>query len=357
MRIKLLGLIVALALALFFVWRVYFSSPLPPPSPPPAAAAPVMPPTPVVAARVLSERVEETADAVGGLDASDSVALRPEIAGRVSAIRFTEGQKVKAGEVLVDLDAEEQRANLAQSEAQAQMDKLSFQRIRDIRAKNLVSQQQCDEALAKLKNSEALRERDRVRLAKTRLLAPFDGVLGLRSVSVGDYVAPGQALVNLESLEPIRLDFMLPEKYAARLKRGERVEAQVDAWPGKTFKGAIHAIDPRLDEAARALRVRAHLPNAGHELKPGMAAQVRLQLGGARLALFAPEQAIVAKGSQTFVYRTKDGKAVATPVKIGMRRPGWVEIAEGLSEGEEIVVDGQIKLRDGTQVNVVKETP
>lgn len=356
MRIKLLASIGALALISFFIWRHYCSAPAAPPPPPPAAIA--LPPSPAVTATARSERVEDIAEAVGGLEAHDSVALRPEIAGRVSAVRFEEGRKVKAGEVLVELDPEEQRANLAQSEAQANLDNVSFQRIRDIRAKKLVSQQEYDEALAKLKNSEAARDRDRVRLSKTRLLAPFDGVLGLRAVSVGDYVAPGQTLVNLESLDPIRADFMLPEKYAARLKPGERVEAEVDAWPGKIFKGAVHAVDPRLDQAARAVRVRAHLPNAAGALKPGMAVRVRVRLGGERPALFVPEQAIVARGSQTSVYRAQHGKAVATPVKIGMRRPGWVEIADGLSEGEEIVVDGQIKLRDGAPIQIVrKEKP
>jgi membrane fusion protein (multidrug efflux system) len=308
---------------------------------------------PVQAARIVREAVAAKVEAVGGLDAVESVVLRPEIAGRIAALHFNEGQKVKAGTLLVELDAAEQRANLAQSEAQQTMDSLSFERIQAIRAKNLVSQQQYDEAWAKLKNTEALRERDRVRLSKMRLNAPFEGVLGLRQVSVGDYVAPGQALVNLEALDPVRLDFQIPEKYAALAHPGQKVEMQTDAWPGRVFTGQVHAVDPRLNDATRAVKVRAYLPNPDLALKPGMSCGARLLLGGERPVLFAPEEALVAKGSQALLYRVENGKAVMTPVATGMRKPGWVEISEGAHEGDLIVTQGQLKLRDGAPVQVL----
>ena len=348
---KLFGLLV-LGLALFFGWRWYAQHSVKPAPPPPVTQAkpPQAMAMPVLTAQAKREKVSAKIDAVGDLMAGESVVLRPEIVGRVSAIRFEEGQKVKAANVLIELNAEEQRSAYAQSQASLKLEEESFKRIRDVRARNLVSQQQYDESLARLENATALLERDRVRLAKTQLSAPFDGILGLRQVSLGDYVSPGQALVNLESVDPIKLDFKLAEKYASKLVKGLKLEVRVDAWPGRVFRGEIQAVDPRLDEATRTVKVRARLSNPDLALKPGMFANIVLDLGHLREALFVPEQAVQAKGSTAMVFRVIDGKAVITPVKTGERRTGFVEISDGIKEGDPIVIDGQIKLRDGMPV-------
>ncbi len=348
---KLIGLLV-LGLALFFGWRWYAQPSVKPTPPPPVTQTkpPQAMAMPVLTAPAKREKVSAKIDAVGDLMAGESVVLRPEIVGRVSSIRFEEGQKVKAGDVLIELNAEEQRSAYAQSQASLKLEEESFKRIRDVRARNLVSQQQYDESLARLENATALLERDRVRLAKTQLSAPFDGILGLRQVSLGDYVSPGQALVNLESVDPIKLDFKLAEKYASKLVKGLKLEVRVDAWPGRVFRGEIQAVDPRLDEATRTVKVRARLSNPDLALKPGMFANIVLDLGHLRDALFVPEQAVQAKGSTAMVFRVIDGKAVVTPVKTGERRTGFVEITDGIKEGDPIVIDGQIKLRDGMPV-------
>jgi len=218
-----------------------------------------------------------------------------------------------------------------------------------------VSQQQYDESLARLQNAQALLERDRVRLARTQLFAPFDGILGLRQVSLGDYVSPGQALVNLESVDPIKLDFKLAEKYASKVVKGLKLEVSVDAWPDRVFRGEVQAVDPRLDEATRTVKVRARLPNPDLALKPGMFARIVLDLGHLREALFVPEQAVQAKGSTSMLFRIVNGKAVLSPVKTGERRSGSVEITEGIKDGDWIVIDGQIKLRDGMPVIQLKQ--
>ncbi len=317
---------------------------------PTAGPPPAMMALPVKAAQARLEKVSAKLEAVGDLQAGESIVLRPEIAGRVSAIRFEEGHKARAGDVLVELNAEEQRSAYAQSEAALKLEQESFKRIKEVRAKNLVSQQQYDESFAKLQNAQAVLERDRVRLARTQLFAPFDGILGLRQVSLGEYVSPGQALVNLESVDPVKLDFKLAEKYAAHVVKGLKFEVDVDAWPGRTFHGEIQAVDPRLDEGTRTVKVRARLPNHDLALKPGMFARITLDLGHVRDALFVSEQAVLAKGSASMLFRIVDGKALLTPVTTGERRPGFVEISTGLKPGDWIVIDGQIKLRDGAPV-------
>ncbi len=274
---KLLGMLL-LALAAWFAWRGFSQQGGKPASVPAASGPPPVMALPVKAAQARRETVSARVEAVGDLVAGESVVLRPEIVGRVSAIRFEEGRRVKAGDLLIELNADEQRSAVAQSEAAAHVEQASFERIREVRARNLVSQQQYDESLARLKNAQAMLERDRVRLSKTQLHAPFDGILGLRQVSLGDYVSAGQALVNLESLDPIKLDFKLPEKYAGRVARGQKLEVGVDAWPRRVFTGEIQAVDPRLDEATRTVKARARLANADLALKPGMFARIVLDL-------------------------------------------------------------------------------
>jgi membrane fusion protein (multidrug efflux system) len=316
----------------------------------PAASSPGVLQVSVAEAR--REMVEQFLDAVGSLLADESVMVRPEIVGRIQSLHFREGERVRAGQLLVELNADEQAAALAQMEAQEALERQSLARLRDMRGKKLISEQLYDEALARWKDAGAQRERERVRLARTRIVAPFAGVIGLRRVSVGDYVAPGQDLVNLEAIDAIKLDFNVPEKYAALIRAGMKLTVAVDAWPDRNFEGAVLAIDPRVDEATRTLRLRARCPNSDHALKPGMFARVRLRVGERMEAVFVPEQALQAKGSQSFVYRIEDGKASATPVKTGRRRPGSVEIVEGLQGGERVVVEGLQKVMDGMAVSI-----
>lgn len=321
-----------------------------------AEAAPRMQAYPVKAVSAWRESSSAIVATVGSLMADESVVLRPEIAGRIAAFHFSEGQRVKVGDTLVELNADEQRAALAQIEAQENLERQSFKRIQAMRDRNLISQQLFDEAVARWKNAAAQLERDRVRLAKTRVVAPFSGVLGLRQVSIGDYVSPGQALINLEAIDPIKLDFKIPEKYAGQASSGLKIEAKVDAYAGRTFVGAVYAVDAKIDESTRTVKLRARLPNSDHALKPGMFARIELNLETTRDSVFVPEQAVMAKGSQAFVFLVEEGKAVMTAVKTGQRRPGSVEIVDGLAGGEWIVTDGQLKLRDGMAVSLLHQT-
>jgi membrane fusion protein (multidrug efflux system) len=351
-RTKALALILlVLSVAGLAYWRSMQSTGQP--VTPAPAAQPARPPTGVRVAVVWRETIDEDLQAVGSLLADEAIVLRPEIAGRIEAIRFSEGARVAAGDVLFELNASENRAMLAQTEAQQLLDRQNFERVKEMRQKNLASAQQYDEVLAKLKYSNASVDKERIRLEKMVLRAPFAGVVGLRQVAIGDYVTEGQALVNLEALNPIKLDFKLPERYAAFVRVGLPLTIKVEAYPGRDFGGVVYAIDPRLDEATRTLKVRARLPNESLLLKPGMFATIRLGLKGTRNALFVPEQSVMMKGSDAYVYRLADGKAVLTPVNTGLRRKGNVEVSSGLTAGDRVVTDGQTKLRDGVPVSIV----
>ena len=315
-----------------------------------------MPPLPVKAAPVTRTTLNVEVTAVGTLRADETVMVRPEIAGRVETIHFREGQKIRQGEPLVTLDQEEYQAQLASSAAQLALEQSSYRRLQDMDRQQLASQQNLDEAKAKLDTARAQQELNRVRLSKTVIRAPFDGMIGLRKISPGAYVKPGDDIVALESLGAMKLDFRVPETYLARLAVDQRLAARVDAYPEQSFEGTIYAIEPALDEETRTVLLRARLPNPDNKLRPGLFARVSLILERRENALVVPEQAIVPVGQTTFVYRVVDGKAVMTPVKLGLRRPGLVEILEGLSAGDLVVTDGQLKIRDGAAVQVLPPT-
>ena len=313
-------------------------------------SAPAAPKVMVKIARVWQERIDQEVGAVGTLAANEAVLIRPEIAGRIQTIHFREGTNVRAGDPLFVLNTDESRAALAQSEAQQELDRQNFERVKEMRQRNLASAQQYDEVSAKLKYSNASVEKERVRLEKLVIRAPFNGVVGLRRVSVGDYVKEGDALVNFEALNPVKLDFKVPEKYAGSIRTGLVVTVSVEAFADRSFKGEIYAIDPRLDEATRTLQIRARIPNENLLLRPGMFTRVRLGLRAMRDANFIPEQALMLKGSTAYVFRVIDGKAALSPVTTGRRRKGSVEILAGLAAGDSVVTDGQTKLRDGMAV-------
>ncbi len=315
-----------------------------------------MPPLPVKAAPATRTTLNVEVTAVGTLRADETVMVRPEIAGRVETIHFREGQKIRQGEPLVTLDQEEYQAQLASSAAQLALEQSSYRRLQDMDRQQLASQQNLDEAKAKLDTARAQQELNRVRLSKTVIRAPFDGMIGLRKISPGAYVKPGDDIVALESLGAMKLDFRVPETYLARLAVDQRLAARVDAYPEQSFEGTIYAIEPALDEETRTVLLRARLPNPHNQLRPGLFARVSLILERRENALVVPEQAIVPVGQTTFVYRVVDGKAVMAPVKLGLRRPGLVEILEGLSAGDQVVTDGQLKIRDGAAVQVLPPT-
>lgn len=324
------------------------------PSAPGVASEPGKAAPPILVATALPEKraVDDSIHALGSLRAEESVLISPEIAGRIARVHFDEGQRVGAGAPLFDLDAAELRAALEKSRAQELLDRLSFERVENLSKRNLASPQQYDETHARWLVSRAAASQDETRLAKTRLAAPFAGIVGLRKVSVGEVVQPGQPLADLEALDRLKVDFRIPEEFAGQLHPGQGLHVVVDAFPGRTFTGEVYALDPRLDDQARAILVRGRLENPDGMLRPGMFARLTLILSAGREALFVPEHAVTGLGSRQFVFVVEGGKAARREVKIGAHRDGAVEILDGLAADAAVVVDGQMKLRDGALVAV-----
>jgi membrane fusion protein, multidrug efflux system len=309
--------------------------------------------TSVETVEVRAGTVRHQVHAVGSLRADESVVMRFEIPGRIAEIRFTEGETIAQGSELIALDATELRARLAESSAAVKLDTLSFERAQDLLKKELISRQQYDEAVATLSASRARQAVDEARLAQATLRAPFNGVLGLRHVSPGEYVQPGQEIVGLDAIDPLKVDFRIPEAEGARLRTGQPLLLRVDAFPGREIAGHVYAIAPRVDEATRTVAVRGQVPNPGHELRPGMFARVALVIEERTDALLIPEEAVVPAAAGQFVFRVADGHAVRTPVILGRRQGGEVEVLRGLSPGDRVVTAGQTKIGDGAPVTVL----
>ena len=315
------------------------------------------PAIPVKIAPVKIGTVSDEITTIGTLRAEESVVIRSEIAGRVLSIHFTEGQQVSQGDKLVTLDPAEYQAQREESTVAVQLNQLNFERVKDLYNKQLSSRQAYDEAQAKLEESRALQALDQVRLDKTVIRAPFDGVLGLRQISPGAYIQPGQDLVTLAKTDSIKLDFRVSERFLPQIHVGQPVKVTVDAYPNQTFIGKVYASEVSVDEETRTLLLRANLPNTSGELKPGMFARVALVLEERHHALLIPEQALVPQGNENLVFKIVEGKALLTKVTLGQRRAGEVEIVAGLSTTAQVVTDGQIKLHDGMSVIMLPNTP
>lgn len=311
-----------------------------------------MPPMPVEVATVTRGPLATTLTASGSLLANEAVMLRPEIIGRVGEIRFREGEAVVKGAELIVLDRTEWRARVAESQAQLELAKLSFDRSQELLKKNLISQQLYDEAAAKFNVAQAQHLVNQERMNKASLRAPFAGVMGLRKVSPGDYVQPGQDLVEIVDHHTLKLDFQVPEIYLAQMRPGLPLTLLTDAYPGKTFQGEVYAVAPDVKVSSRSIAVRGTVKNPDKLLRAGLFAYVTIQLSS-REALLIPEQALWPMGNQQQVYKIADGKAQLTPVKIGQRLHGTVEIVDGLAEGDQIVTAGQMKIMPGAAVHPV----
>jgi membrane fusion protein (multidrug efflux system) len=315
-------------------------------------------PVPVEAQPVRVGPAETTIDAVGTLVSNESVVVQPEVAGRVTAINFAEGVTVPKGTVLVELDSSIERAELAQAEAQRSLARTNFERAKELRRNNAGTQRALDEAEAALRTADAAIDLAQARLDKRKLLAPFEARAGLRHVSPGEFVTAGTEIVNLEQINPLKVDFRVPELFLPAVAEGQRIVVAIDAFPDQPFTGVVKALDPLIDRTGRALVVRAEIKNEALKLRPGLFARVRLTLAERQNAVFVPEQAVQPQGDRQFVFKlvdAGDGKQVAklTQVELGSRRKGEAEVRDGLAAGDVIVTAGLLKIRDGVPVQVL----
>ena len=317
----------------------------------------------VEVAKVKAVALQDDAQAVGTLKSRQSVMLRPEVAGRVSQIAFADGARVRKGQLLVQLDDVLQRAELSQAQAQVSIARANLKRNQELLAEKFVAPRVVEESQASLQVAEAQMALAQARLGRMRIVAPFDGTVGIRNVNLGDYVKDGADLVNLEDSSSLYVDFRVPERFQGKLATGQRVKVELDALPGQVFQAKVQALDPLVDANGRSVAVRAVLPGVGQSpLRPGMFARTTTVFSVSDAALVVPEEAIVPQGGKQFVFVLDaqgegDAKKLLSrkvEVKLGVRNNGQVQLVSGVKEGDTVVVAGQQRLqKDGTEVRVV----
>lgn len=319
-----------------------------------AAARKPPPPATVAVSEVREETWPTYLGAVGSLAPVAGIDVTNEVPGKVSAIRFESGAFAEAGQLLVELDASADLAELEGLLAAQRLAQVKFDRLAELLPKKSASKADYDEAKALLDVAEAAAEAKRAVIAKKKVLAPFTGRLGIRKVDLGQYLPPGSPIVPLEALNPIYVDFSLPERHLASLAVGQKVLVAVQAYPGETFEGRIRALNPGIEEGTRTLKVRAALDNAQERLRPGMFAEVQVLLAADRRVLTVPDTAITYApyGDSVFlVLSGEQGLSVQRrQVATGETRQGRVAVASGLALGDRVVSAGQVKLRNGMPV-------
>ncbi len=311
-----------------------------------------MPPLPVETATVELQPLVSGLQTVGSLRADESVVVRPEIAGRIQRIHFTEGGNVVAGQPLFTLDGSLAQADLNEANANLENSRRAAARAGQLSKDKLIAQADYDRARATLGVDQARVASARTSLSKMTLRAPFSGQVGLREVSVGEYVNAGQELVTLVRLDPIEVDFSVPEGALSQLSRGQKISITVDGSPNDRFGGEVVAIDPSIDVNSRSIKLRAQIANPDGRLRPGQFAKLILQDEANAKGLLVPEQALMQAGEERFVYTVVDGAAKRTVVKTGARVPGKVQVVEGLKAGDVVITAGQAKpmMHEGAKV-------
>jgi len=309
--------------------------------------------TPVFVTETKLAIIEDRIEALGTLRANESVELTASVTETVTAINFDDGDRVKAGQVLVQMTNDEEQAQLREARVTVDEAKRQYERIKSLRAQQSASESQLDEQQRVWEANRARLAAIESRLADRLLRAPFAGVVGLRNVSIGALVEPGAVITTLDDDSVMKLDFSIPSVYLAALVPGMPVTAITRAWQGQLFEGRVKSIDSRVDPVTRTVIVRALLSNPDHALRPGMLMQVELQ-SQRREAIIIPEECLVAQGQKQFVYVVDraDNKVERREVRIGTRRPGEVEIIEGLVVGEQVITDGTLKVRPGNKVSI-----
>ena len=318
-------------------------------------------PPSVEVARVELVKLTDDTQAVGSLRSRRGVVIRPEVSGRITQLNFNDGQRVRKGQLLVQFDDQLQLAQVQQSVAELSIAQANQKRNQELVAQNFISQRSLDESAANLQVAQAKLSLSQATAARLKILAPFDGIVGIRQVNVGDYLKDGADIVNIEDIEAIFVDFRLPERFQSKVKRGQTAMLDIDALPGRKYTAQVQAIDPLIDANGRSVGVRGCIDNRQLQLRPGMFARVNAVFGERDNARVIPEEAIVPQGGRQFVIKLLAGPTAQTritkrvEVKVGLRRPGKVEILDGLEAGDTVVSTGQQRVqRDGTTVTVVE---
>lgn len=309
----------------------------------------------VIVAPVREMRLSDNIEALGTLRANESAQLTASTTDTIAEIRFNDGQRVSAGDVLLVMNSREQLAERSEAAAALEEARRQFERVQDLARRGTASAALLDQRRRELETARARVEAVDARLRDRRIVAPFDGVVGLRNVSVGSLLTPGAVVTTLHDDSVMKLDFTVPELFLTTVTSGLRVEAQSRAYPGETFRGEVVSVSNEVDPVTRAFRVRALVPNPERKLRPGMLLTLSLA-GRERDALVVPEEALLTRGREHSVFVAETAgdavKAVRRVVRLGIRVPGAVEIVEGLTGTEQIVTHGAFRLNDGDVVRV-----
>ena len=311
--------------------------------------------TPVVTQIVSIEPFAVTLQALGTAKANESVMITAQESDVITSLNFSDGQRVETGTVLAQLNSNEQKARLNELNINLAEAERQLKRIQNLVLSNSTSAQLLDEQQARVKALIAQREVAQENLNKTFITAPFSGKLGLRQVSLGAYVKPGDVLTTLDDIKTIKVDFSISERHLPSVNEGQTVFAESVAYPGVQFEGTITNVNSRIDPATRSFSIRTKIDNAAEQLRPGMLLTITLQKRVLN-TLVIDEKALVPDHEDQFVFKVVDGKAVKTKVIIGERRPGKVQILEGVAIGDEVVVQGTLRIRDGSELRVLNST-
>jgi len=322
-----------------------------------STAAEAAPATTVVMARVAAVEWRDTIEALGTARSKESVTLTAKVSETVRKVAFDSGDIVRAGDVIVDLSSGAQLAGLEEARAAYQEAERQLARGQELAQSKIISESQLDTQRANRDAAKARMDVVRAQLSDRVITAPFDGILGLRRVSPGTLVTPGTSIATLDDISVIKLDFTVPERYLAVLSEGQDIIAHSETYPDRDFTGKVTSVDSRVDPVTRSVTVRAELPNLERLLRPGMLLSVRLYQA-ARQAIVVPEIAVLQVGNDAFIYRvSQDQTAARVRVELGSRRRGEVEVVSGLADGDTIVTEGAVKLRDGARVTNAAEVP
>lgn len=318
-------------------------------------------PVAVEAVAVRQMALRDEAEAVGSLRSRQSVVLRPEVSGRITALNFRDGERVRRGQVLVQFDDQLPRAQVQQSQAELSIAQANHKRNQELVGQGFISQRSVDESAANLEVARAKLALAQATASRLKIVAPFDGIAGIRGVNVGDYLKDGADIVNVEDLDVVYVDFRLPERLQAKVRTGQTAQVAFDALPGVRYSALVQAIDPQIDADGRAVVVRGCIDNRRLQLRPGMFARVTAVFSERNDAKVVPEEAIVPDGNSPYVFKLVEGKEAGsravrrTPVRLGARTPGFVEVVDGLALGDMVVTAGQQRIQqDGAAVRVVE---
>lgn len=316
------------------------------------------PPAPVFVKTLALEPFAETIEALGTLKAKESAVLSATVTETVHAVHFEDGQQVRSGDVLVELTGDEERALLNAAQSAVDEAKRQYERVRSLAETNLTTGSILDERLQAYQAAKAQLLATQSRLADRLIVAPFDGTVGLRNISVGELVRPGDTITTLDDISTMKLDISVPAVFLGSIQPGIDVMAKTRELDDQPFVGVVTAMDSRIDPITRSIVVRARLPNDDALLKPGMLMTVTLQKS-LRQRLLLPEEALVREGFKSYVYRVNPGSSPLTvskqEVQIGPRRPGEVVITAGLNEGDKVVTHGVMRLKDGSAITITAE--